>query len=668
MSREKDHFALKNFLSTKIGNKKYYHYEHPTDTSFRWEGEAWDKNHARSKALDAYEDHKAEKKIMKEDMYNQKDHYAAIEDVHVNLENRNHAFEEYGYGPLNPREPSNDFWKQKAKVFNTTPEEAKKSRCGNCAAFNQSKEVMKRIAAGLGPVGDVIAEKADLGFCEMFKFKCAAERTCDAWLVNGPITEGISDYLPSADSVYAFGRNVADTATFGGYKYARAGVDYAAKNVSAKLGYGKGTTYDKELKQEKEKLARDDVKNPKAAAAGDIAGYAALAVAPEIPAVGKTIGSVIGAGEKASKVPYYVGLARKAVGMEEEMNVSAIAGTGDPRLPPDQREPGRPPEFMPMLRRKTPRGKFAGYETFILPHSTYLSLKEAKRKHKHWKKYLEEDDSYYDIREYAMKKNGPIVVEDERTGACMFVRYGKQGLHEAWTNRATRSMGKIITRAGANISSRSTEKIGDYDKEHSIHTETDSFEFNRPIRHYHLVHNTTGHITHSVNGPVKNNILSVYNAGASEENKKIGTKVKMEDFYHHLLKRGARHEASGSKERNRFPVGLVGTNHSGPSEDEEGDYGAQRVWRNLAKKARMTVHGFKGGKKGTAVNLGKAEDPTETHADAHEYNNWSGQPARGADKERTEIGKMSLVAAYDATGERPKKSRTKKITVNRRGR
>lgn len=59
MSREKDHFALKNFLSTKIGNKKYYHYEHPTDKSFKWEGEAWDKNHARSKALDAYEDHKS---------------------------------------------------------------------------------------------------------------------------------------------------------------------------------------------------------------------------------------------------------------------------------------------------------------------------------------------------------------------------------------------------------------------------------------------------------------------------------------------------------------------------------------------------------------------------------------------------------------------------------
>ena len=244
------------------------------------------------------------------------------------------------------------------------------------------------------------------------------------------VDEGISDYLPSADSIYAFGRNAADTATFGGYKYARAAADYATKNVASKLGYGKGTTYNKELEQEKQKLARDDVKNPKASAAGDIAGYAALAVAPEIPAVGKTLGSAISGAEKASKVPYYFNLARKAVGMEEEMSAGSgmIAGLGiDATGKPGSGEPGRPPEFMPMLRRKTPRGKFAGYETFILPHSTYLSLKEAKRKHKHWRKYLEEDDSYYDIREYAMKKNGPIVVEDERTGACMFVRYGKNG-------------------------------------------------------------------------------------------------------------------------------------------------------------------------------------------------------------------------------------------------
>ena len=90
-----------------------------------------------------------------------------------------------------------------------------------------------------------------------------------------------------------------------------------------------------------------------------------------------------------------------------------IAGVG---IGP-QGEPGR-----------RPKGKFAGIDTFIVGRKTFLSLKEAKKKGKHWRKYLEEDDSYAEIREYARKKKGPIVVECEATGACMFVRYGNGGI------------------------------------------------------------------------------------------------------------------------------------------------------------------------------------------------------------------------------------------------
>lgn len=70
MSRDKDHFALKNLTSTKIGHKKYFHYEHPTDRSFRWEGEAWDKKHAMSKVRDAYDDHVASKPIKEDAIVN----------------------------------------------------------------------------------------------------------------------------------------------------------------------------------------------------------------------------------------------------------------------------------------------------------------------------------------------------------------------------------------------------------------------------------------------------------------------------------------------------------------------------------------------------------------------------------------------------------------------
>ena len=116
-------------------------------------------------------------------------HYEAIDDIHVNLENRNHAINEYGYGPLNPKDNNKEFWNEKAELWKTSIDKAQKSICSNCAAFNQSKDIKNRISNGLGPAGKKITELADLGFCEMFHFKCAGARTCDAWLMNGPIKE-----------------------------------------------------------------------------------------------------------------------------------------------------------------------------------------------------------------------------------------------------------------------------------------------------------------------------------------------------------------------------------------------------------------------------------------------------------------------------------------------
>ena len=38
------------------------------------------------------------------------------------------------------------------------------------------------------PSQDVL-DRANLGYCQLFKFKCAATRTCDAWLHGGPIRD-----------------------------------------------------------------------------------------------------------------------------------------------------------------------------------------------------------------------------------------------------------------------------------------------------------------------------------------------------------------------------------------------------------------------------------------------------------------------------------------------
>lgn len=118
----------------------------------------------------------------------------ATRDITINLQNRGRAIDKANYGPMNPREPNDRYWQQLAAKWDVPVEEAKTMRCGNCAAFNQTQKMMDCIAQGLGGEGRAddpmeTIEAGDLGFCEIFDFKCAAERTCDAWIVGGPITD-----------------------------------------------------------------------------------------------------------------------------------------------------------------------------------------------------------------------------------------------------------------------------------------------------------------------------------------------------------------------------------------------------------------------------------------------------------------------------------------------
>ena len=114
----------------------------------------------------------------------------ATQDITVNLKNRAKAITAAKYGPENPALPNTKFWQNKADQWDVTVADAKKSRCGNCAVFVVSDKMKNCIAQGIGNESDpwgAIA-LADLGYCEIFDFKCAAKRTCDAWVVGGPDT------------------------------------------------------------------------------------------------------------------------------------------------------------------------------------------------------------------------------------------------------------------------------------------------------------------------------------------------------------------------------------------------------------------------------------------------------------------------------------------------
>lgn len=111
---------------------------------------------------------------------------AATQDITINLKNRAKAINSANYGPENPDLPNTAFWKAKAEQWEVSIEDAKQSRCGNCAAFNQNESMLECIAKGIGDEGDAdeVIDSADMGYCEIFDFKCAASRTCDAWVTE----------------------------------------------------------------------------------------------------------------------------------------------------------------------------------------------------------------------------------------------------------------------------------------------------------------------------------------------------------------------------------------------------------------------------------------------------------------------------------------------------
>jgi len=116
----------------------------------------------------------------------------ATQDITVNLKNRGKAIDSAAYGPENPALPNTAFWKEKADEWEVSIKDAKTSRCGNCSAFNQEKSMLDCIAKGIGDEGDpwAMIEAGDLGYCEIFDFKCAASRTCDAWVAGSDQADG----------------------------------------------------------------------------------------------------------------------------------------------------------------------------------------------------------------------------------------------------------------------------------------------------------------------------------------------------------------------------------------------------------------------------------------------------------------------------------------------
>ena len=121
----------------------------------------------------------------------------ATQDISLNLANRKICVDKANYGPANPELDNPEFWQQKADLFKTTVDEAKTMRCKNCAAFIVKQKMLDCIKKGICDEdlneAAAIVDLANLGYCELFDFKCAGDRTCDAWITGGRLTDEVNN-------------------------------------------------------------------------------------------------------------------------------------------------------------------------------------------------------------------------------------------------------------------------------------------------------------------------------------------------------------------------------------------------------------------------------------------------------------------------------------------
>lgn len=313
----------------------------------------------------------------------------------------------------------------------------------------------------------------------------------------------------------------------------------------------------------------------------------------------------------------------------------AIPGTGDdaqafPRGKArknykDKNEDGQDDQTadVNLMRRKTPMmeesertgdyktGTFAGSTTFVVPSNIFHEARLAKKKGKHWRTYIGEEDHWRHIRGYANKHpKKAIILQDERTGAMCYARYGKKNdLMEAPLLSHIGKKQKINMETGIRTKEEHAgEKVAKVDKEHDLHhTSTGQTYGDR----YMVRHRATGKIVGTVSG-TRNKKTGTFTIDAADS---TGKGPKMHKVYRKILQSG--HSKT-----------IVGISHSP---------GGQRIWQKLSTERGVSVHGWKGGKKGKPVNL-DPKDPEETHISDREV-------ARDKDASAKDIYRTKLVAS-----------------------
>lgn len=69
---------------------------------------------------------------------------------------------------------------------------------------------------------------------------------------------------------------------------------------------------------------------------------------------------------------------------------------------------------------------FGGHRVFPVPTDTFVKARLGKKKYAKWFDYVGESPNGEEIRSFGLKNpKAPIILQDERSGAMMYLRYGR---------------------------------------------------------------------------------------------------------------------------------------------------------------------------------------------------------------------------------------------------
>ena len=241
-----------------------------------------------------------------------------------------------------------------------------------------------------------------------------------------------------------------------------------------------------------------------------------------------------------------------------------------------------------------------------------------KKKGKHWKTYIGEDEHGQAIRNFDRKHRGkkPIILQDEKTGAMCYARYGKErNIQEAPLITDIKKGQKFHYSTGRKMPDENMKDMLEVGSLENVGSIGDHDIHYFPGTHAYKVRNrNSGKIDAVIQGKNSREAFQKTKTFDIHTTDSTGKGPKMHKVYRKILQSG--HATS-----------LVGSSHS---------EGGQKLWQRLSGEKGVSVHGWLNNR---PVNL-DPKDPEETHASSKELKDFPD------DRATKDAYKVKLVASY----------------------